>query len=71
MVYIVPESPTSPIISLAALRTRAGQCGYHITHDRHDTWSLIDARVGLPLVGLDHVTLVEIVRAIETVGATS
>jgi len=70
MLYILPKSSTSPILSLAALRARAGRCGYRIEHDRHGDWSLVDARLELPLVGLDHVALVEIVRAIETVGGT-
>jgi hypothetical protein len=71
MLYIVPENPTSPILSIAALCARAGQCGYRIEHDRHGDWSPVDARLDQPLTGLDRVALVEIVRAMETVGATS
>ena len=66
MIYVVPADPTSPVISLSRLRSRARRVGYRIARDRYSkTFSLIDDRLCVPLLGLDHVALVEIAHAIE------
>jgi hypothetical protein len=58
MFYVLPSDPSSPPVSLTCLRKRAKRAGFYIARDRYtDTFSLIDARTGLPLVGLDHVKL--------------
>jgi len=65
MHYIVPADPTSGSLKLKSLRTRAKRRGYWITHDRHaNTWSLIDADLQRPLVSLQNINLIDIVRAI-------
>jgi hypothetical protein len=67
MIYVVPTDPTSPIISLSRLRSRARRVGYRIARDRYgETFSLIDDRLCVPLLGLDHVGLIDIAHAIET-----
>ena len=66
MIYVIPADPTSPIISLRSLRCRAKRAGYCIARDRYaETYSLIDARLRIPLLGLDHVGLPEIAHAIQ------
>jgi len=63
--YIVPSDPTSRSLKLGNLRARARRHGYWITHDRHaNTWSLIDADLKRPLVGLQNINLIDIARAI-------
>jgi hypothetical protein len=66
MHYIVPADPTSGTpFKLSSLRARAKRRGYWITRDRHaDTWSLIDADLKRPLVGLQNINLIDIARAI-------
>ena len=67
MLYVLPANPTSPLASLKRLRESARRAGYLISHDRcTETFSLVDARLHLPLLGLDHVGLPEIARAIES-----
>jgi hypothetical protein len=71
MLYVLPADPASPVVSLSRLRSRARRVGYRIARDRHaKTFSLIDDRLRVPLVGLDHVTLIEIAHAIESVRNT-
>ena len=67
--YFLPENPATRFVSLPRLRARARRAGYRIQTDHGDsrTFSLFDARLHVPLVGLDHVSLAEIARAIETV----
>ena len=66
MIYLVPANPTSPPVSLPSLRRRAKSVGYCIARDRYgETFSLIDARLRIPLLGLDYVGLPEIADAIE------
>jgi hypothetical protein len=70
MHYIVRANPTSPIISLTLrrLRARAKRAGYRVTWDRYrQTYSLVDAQLCRPLLGLDHVALSAIVDAVEQV----
>ena len=66
MIYLIPANPTSPPVSLPSLRRRAKSVGYRIARDRYaETFSLIDARLRIPLLGLDHVSLPEIAHAIQ------
>jgi hypothetical protein len=66
MMYVVPADPTSPVVSLSCLRSRARRAGYRIARDRYrETFSLIDDRLRVPLLGLDHVALIEIAHALE------
>jgi hypothetical protein len=66
VIYLVPANPTSPPVSLPSLRRRAKSVGYRIARDRYgETFSLIDARLRIPLLGLDHVGLPEIAHAIQ------
>jgi hypothetical protein len=72
MLYVLHADPASPPASLNCLRERARRAGYLISVDRcTGTFSLVDARLRLPLLGLDHVSLPEIARAIETVRTKS
>jgi hypothetical protein len=72
MLYVIPADPASPPISLRRLRARAKRAGYQIACDRYaQSFSLIDARLRVPLQGLDHVGLGEIARAIEAVRQAS
>jgi hypothetical protein len=72
MIYFVPENPASPVLSLSCLRSRARRAGYRIQadHGQAGTFSLFDARLHLPIAGLDHVGLAEIARAVEAVRNT-
>jgi hypothetical protein len=66
VIYVIPGDPTSPKISLRCLRSRAKRVGYHIARDRYaETYSLIDARLRIPLLGLDHVGLPKIAHAVQ------
>ena len=66
MIYVIPADPTSPPVSLPNLRRRAKLAGYRVARDRYaETYSLVDARLHIPLLGLDHVGLPEIANAIE------
>jgi hypothetical protein len=66
MIYLIPADPAIPSISLACLRSRAKRAGYRIARDRYaPTFSLIDGRVGVPLHGLDHVSLGAIAQALD------
>lgn len=66
MIYIVPRDPTSPPLSLPCLRKRARRAGYRVLQDRSTgAFSLVDARLHLPLLGLDRVDLPAIANAIE------
>jgi len=68
MQYLLPANPASPSPSLKQLRERARCSGYLIAADYcTGTFTLVDARLRLPILGLDHVGLPEIARAIETV----
>jgi hypothetical protein len=63
--YVIPAAPTTPL-SLPRLRARAKRAGYQVARDRYsNTFSLIDARLRVPLAGFDHVGLPEIARAVE------
>jgi hypothetical protein len=67
MHYIVPADPhtSGSLFKLNSLRARARRRGYWITHDRHaGTWSLVDAGLKRPLVGLQNINLIEIAHAI-------
>lgn len=66
MIYILPEDPASLTLSLPRLRSRARRAGYLVSRDRYtNSFSLIDARLRVPLWGLDHVELGVIARAVE------
>jgi hypothetical protein len=68
MIYILPANPSSKKVTLPTLRSRARREGYRVAHDRAvDSWSLVDLRTNLPLVGLDRVGLHEVCNAIEAV----
>jgi hypothetical protein len=68
MRYLLPANPASPSTSLKQLRGRARRDGYLIAADYcTGTFTLVDARLRLPLLGLDHVGLPEIAHAIEHV----
>lgn len=70
MNYALPADPASPTVSLACLRMRARRVGFLIAADRYaPTFSIVDARLRRPLAGLDHVSLGEVARAINTVRA--
>lgn len=65
MIYILPANPSSPTISLPRLRRRARRNGYRVLKDRGTGgYSLFDAKLNLPLLGLDRVELVDIARAV-------
>ena len=68
MQYYFPANPASPSTSLKRLREQARCAGYLIAAD-HCTgdFTLVDARLRLPLLGLDHVGLPQIAHAIEIV----
>jgi hypothetical protein len=67
MIYLLPAHPATPGLSLSCLRSRARRAGYRVARDRYaGTFSLIDARLRLPLLGLDHVGLSEIANAVES-----
>jgi hypothetical protein len=69
MNYLPPAEVSRPV-PLPTIRERARRCGYLISADHcTGTFSLVDARLHLPLLGLDHVTLPEIARAVEAVRA--
>ena len=68
MNYFIPADPSNQAMctTTARLRGRARRTGYQVARDRYsNTFSLIDARLHRPLLGLDHVALPEIARAIE------
>jgi hypothetical protein len=68
MLYVLPANPASPKSSLKNLRESARRAGYLIAADYvTGTFTLVDARLRLPLLGLDHVGLAAIAHAIETV----
>jgi hypothetical protein len=70
MLYILPTDPASPKSSLKALRQIARRAGYLIAADyTTDTFSLVDARLRVPLLGLNHVGLPEIAHAVEVARA--
>jgi len=70
VIYILPNNPSNPPLSLSCLRSRARRLGYRILGDRYSgTHSLIDTQTGLPLTNLDHVTLITIANVIEEVRA--
>jgi hypothetical protein len=64
---LLRANPASPPIKLKTIRERARRENYLI--DAHPTgdFSLIDARLRLPVAGLEHVGLNMIVVAIEIV----
>ena len=65
MLYVLPADPASPKSSLKTLRKTARRAGYLIAADyTTDTFTLVDARLRLPLLGLNHVGLPEIANAI-------
>jgi hypothetical protein len=56
MIFIVPADPTTPVKSLRRLRAQAKRSGHLVNRDRYaNTYSLIDARLRVPLFGFDHV----------------
>ena len=71
MMYFLPEDPASPAVSISQLRGRARRAGYRIQSDHGGvgTYSLIDAKLGLPI--LDHVAFGEIAKAVETARAAT
>jgi len=68
MQYLLAANPASPTTSLKQLRERARCAGYLVAADRcTGTFSLVDARLRVPLLGFEHVGLPEIAHAIEIV----
>jgi hypothetical protein len=66
VIYLVPTDPTTPLISFSALRQRAKRLGYRILSDRYaETFSLIDAKLNLPISGLEHVAIHIIANVLE------
>jgi hypothetical protein len=69
VIYVIPTDPTSPPISLPSLRSRAKRHGYRISYDRNiGAFTLVDCRLHRPILGLEHVGLVEIANAVEAAG---
>jgi len=67
VIYLLPANPSSPPVSFTALRQRARRLGYGIFVDRYaGTYTLIDRQLSLPIAGLEHVALVVIANAIES-----
>ncbi len=65
-IYILPGNPATPPLSLSRLRSRARRAGYRIARDLYaNTYSLVDPRLRTPLIGLHHVELPKIARAVE------
>ena len=68
MQYLLAANPASPSTSLKQLRERARCAGYLVAADRcTGTFTLVDARLRVPLLGFEHVGLPEIAHAIEHV----
>ena len=68
MQYLLAANPASPSTSLKQLRERARCTGYLVAADRcTGTFTLVDARLRVPLLGFEHVGLPEIAHAIEHV----
>jgi hypothetical protein len=66
MNYFLPSNPSSPVSSLKSIRERARRDGYLVAADRTTgTFTLVDARLRLPLLGLNGVGLSDIAHAIE------
>jgi hypothetical protein len=70
-VYILPSNPTSPVKSLPRIRAHAKRAGYRVQRDRYgaNTFSLIDSKLSVPLLGFDHVGLPAIAHAVEAARA--
>jgi hypothetical protein len=65
-IYFIPGDPTSPKEALPRIRAHAKRVGFRVQRDRYaPTFSLIDARLGVPLLGYDHVGLPAIAHAVE------
>jgi hypothetical protein len=63
--YIFPADPTSRPVNLNSLRVRAKRRGFWIEHSRHsDLWTLVEARTGRSLLGLESVHLITIAREV-------
>jgi hypothetical protein len=72
VIYVIPADPTTPLISLPRLRRHAKRAGYRISFDRNTgAFTLVDARLRLPLLGLEQVGLPEIAHAVEAARANS
>jgi hypothetical protein len=68
VIYLLPLDPSSPPVSLSDLCQRAKDLGYRIAREPYSgTFSLLDARTGLPLTGLDRVGLPAIASTIDAV----
>jgi hypothetical protein len=66
VIYIVPTDPTRPLVSITCLRARARRLDYRIIADRYaETFTLIDAKLHLPVSGLEHVTIHTIANVLE------
>ena len=65
MITILPADPTSSPVKLNSLRVRAKRRDFWIEHSRHsDLWTLVDARTGRSLSGLECVHLATIAREV-------
>jgi hypothetical protein len=66
MNYLLPAEPARASVSLPAIRERARRRGLLIARDRtNGLFSLVDARLRLPLLGLDRVGLADVAQAVE------
>jgi hypothetical protein len=66
--YVLPAEASRASLSLPVLRERARRRGLLIAADRTTgTFSLVDARLRCPLVGLDRVGLPDIAQAVELI----
>jgi hypothetical protein len=70
--YFLSRDPATSPKSLKQLRERVRRADYRISADyATGIFPLIDARLRLPLLGLDYVGLAEIAHAVEQLGNKS
>jgi len=66
--YLIPRDPTRPYLSIKTLREQVRPKGYLIEHHRHTrTFTLVDSRLGQPVMGFHDVGLPKIGDAVEII----